>query len=75
MPALVRALKDKDPFIRETAAGALARIGPAAKQGAPDVIALLEQKNRLSNTGGPWSPSSKSEGRSRRGSFALRGAL
>ena len=30
---MVPALKDKDPFIRETAASTLARIGPAAKQG------------------------------------------
>jgi HEAT repeat protein len=56
VPALTRALKDRDPLIREAAASALARIGPAAKEAAPDLITLLEKKNRFTSTGGPWVP-------------------
>jgi HEAT repeat protein len=54
VPALVRALKDKDPFIREAAAGALGRIGPAAKEAAPDLITLVEQRNRAASSAGAW---------------------
>src|SRR5207248_6632930 len=38
VPALVRALKEKDPFIRDAAARALGRIGSAPKAAAPDMI-------------------------------------
>jgi HEAT repeat protein len=57
VPALVRALKDRDPFIREAAASALGRVGPAAKDAAPDLIRLLEQQNRSASVEGAWSSS------------------
>jgi HEAT repeat protein len=64
VPALVRALKDKDPFIRDAAASALGRIGSAAKEAAPDFISLLEQQNRLASAAGTWSSSLRVVGRS-----------
>jgi HEAT repeat protein len=65
VPALVRALQDKDPFIRETAASALGRIGPAARKAAPDIIGLLEQQNRFASAAGSWSSSPVAGGRFR----------
>jgi HEAT repeat protein len=67
VPALIRALKDKDPFIREAAASALGRIGPDAKKAAPDMISLLEEKNRLVLAGGGWSSSPATSDRYRSG--------
>ena len=64
VPALIRALKDKDPFIRDAAASALGRIGPDAKQAAPDFISLLEEQNRLVSAGGTWSSSPGAPSRS-----------
>src|SRR5205823_4583221 len=63
VPALVRALKDKDSFIREAAASALGRIGPAAKSAAPDFIGLLEQQNRFA--AGAWASAPRMGGRPR----------
>ncbi len=65
VPALIRALKDRDPFVRDAAASALGRIGPAAKQAAPDFITLLEQQNRVESAAGTWSPSPRATGRFR----------
>lgn len=55
VPTLVRALKDKDPFVRDAAASALGRIGPAAREAVPDLIALLEKQNRSLSGAEPWS--------------------
>ncbi len=57
VPALVRALKDKDPFVRDAAARRAGRIGSAAREAAPEFIALLETKNRFASGGGAWSGS------------------
>ncbi|HEY7423761.1 MAG TPA: HEAT repeat domain-containing protein [Gemmataceae bacterium] len=65
VPALRRALKDKDPFIRDAAASALGRIGPAAKEAAPDFISLLEEQNRFASAAGTWSSRLRSAGGSR----------
>ncbi|HEY7309598.1 MAG TPA: HEAT repeat domain-containing protein [Gemmataceae bacterium] len=65
VPALRRALKDKDPFIRDAAASALGRIGPAAKEAAPDFISLLEEQNRFASAAGAWSSSPRARGNSR----------
>src|SRR5262249_40159735 len=58
VPALVRALDDKDPFIRDAAASALGRIGPAAKEAAPACINLFARQNRRSATEGTWATNS-----------------
>jgi HEAT repeat protein len=63
--ALIRALNDFDPFIRDAAASALGRIGPAAKEAAPACITLLERQNRAASAAGPWSSSARASGRSR----------
>jgi HEAT repeat protein len=63
VPALVRALKDRDPFIRDAAASALGRIGSAAQKAAPEFIALLEQQNRFASAGGTWSSRPRGGGR------------
>jgi HEAT repeat protein len=62
VPALVRALKDRDPFVRDAAAGALGRIGPAAKEAAPELITLLEQQNRFASAAGGWSSGPRAGG-------------
>jgi HEAT repeat protein len=72
VPSLVRALKDKDSFIRDAAASALGRIGPAGKEAAPEFIALLEKQNRFASAAGPWASGAAGSG-SRR-SFDFRGA-
>src|SRR5256885_13045820 len=48
----------------DLAAGALGRIGRAAKEAAPDIITLLEQQNRLASAGGTWTSSVRAGGRS-----------
>jgi len=42
IPALIAALKDDDPGVRQTAAGALGGIGPEAKEAIPALIAALK---------------------------------
>jgi HEAT repeat protein len=64
VPALMRALNDRDPFVVDAAASALGRIGPAAKEAAPACITLLERQNRAASTGGTWNSSSRSRVRS-----------
>jgi HEAT repeat protein len=68
VPALTRALNDRDTFVRDAAASALGRIGPAAKEAAPAFITLLERQNRLASSAGPWSSASRPAARSRHGS-------
>src|SRR5262249_62078086 len=41
VPALTKALEDREKKVRLHAAGALGRIGPAAKQSVPDLIDML----------------------------------
>jgi HEAT repeat protein len=65
VPALRRALKDKDSFVRDAAASALGHIGPAAKEAAPDFISLLEEQNRLASAAGAWSSRPRARGGSR----------
>lgn len=59
VPALVRALDDKDPFVRDAAASALGRSGPAAQEAAPACLRLLEQQQRRTATGGLWEPGAR----------------
>lgn len=63
LPALVRALKDRDTFVRDAAASALGRMGSAAKDATPEVIALLEKQNRVVAVGGPWAGGASTAGR------------
>jgi len=72
VPALMRALEDKDSFIRDAAASALGRIGPAAREAAPDLIALLQKQNRFASAAGPWT--SGASGSGNRQPFDFRGA-
>jgi HEAT repeat protein len=65
VPALTRALNDRDTFVRDAAAGALGRIGPAAKEAAPAFIAFLERQNRLASAAGPWGSGSRPAARPR----------
>ena len=44
MPALIKALHDKDDEIREATARALGDIGPNAAAAAPDLLKLLNDK-------------------------------
>lgn len=55
VPALRRALKDRDPFLRDAAAAALGRIGAAAREAAPDLLLMLEQQHRGVSSAGTWS--------------------
>jgi HEAT repeat protein len=44
VPFLLEKLKDNEPPVRSTAAGALAKIGPSANEGVPSLIALLNDE-------------------------------
>ena len=46
MPALVEALKDKAPPVRQAAAGALGQIGPDAKDAVPDLREAQKDSNK-----------------------------
>lgn len=47
VPALVEALRDPNPDLRDQAALALARIGPQAEEAVPDLIAALNDDNEV----------------------------
>jgi HEAT repeat protein len=63
VPALVRALEDRDPFVRDAANSALGRIGPAAQECAPACIAMLERRTRIAG-GGTWNSPPRAGSRS-----------
>ena len=45
VPALIKALKDKDFNVRRSAAAAVGKIGPAAKDAVPALIEALKDKD------------------------------
>jgi hypothetical protein len=46
VPALTRALKDENAFVRRDAAAALARLGPEASAAVPALLALKRDRER-----------------------------